>query len=461
MKYFTEPARAIPVIEADVFVAGAGTAGCIAAIAAAREGAKVVLVEKLPVPCGTLGNGGNGLSSFYNAEYDAGKAKRIVGGLAYEFMNRCVEEDVCAGLLPVPNNRHAEAYKAIPNREGLKAVFCMMLQEAGVQVYLQTMLAGVYMDADAIQYAILENKDGRTAVQAKMYIDCTGDGDIAKYAGVEQVTNWQIYDQVCGGPNSLPFGLGGIDFDQALREASDVFMLREEPEDGKEYPQKYWLKHVNNPERCKNLCAMDIREFTSMTSFGPGEATFVNNSKGVMLDASTAENLTKAEMEMRIRVLKMTNAMKKDIPGFQNCHMIWEAIQLGIRSSKITVCDKMLTSEEVLNATRFDDEIGLYGFQDMVEKDPSTKIHDPGYYGFPYRMLLAKGCANLFMAGRCVTHDLMAHNSTRNTVGAMIMGQGAGVAAGLCVKKNCMSRELPYQELRQELLNQGVILSVD
>lgn len=131
----------------------------------------------------------------------------------------------------------------------------------------------------------------------------------------------------------------------------------------------------------------------------------------------------------------------------------------GIRATKATVCDKMLTQEELSAAARFEDEIGLYGFHDLFQKaHPECEISAPGFYGFPYRMLLAKGCANLFMAGRCVTTDLKAHMSTRNIPGCQIMGQGAGVAAALCAQKNCASRDLPYPELRQALLDQGVIL---
>ena len=461
MNSYHEPARDLPVIETDVLVAGAGTAGCIAAIAAAREGAKVLLIEKLPVPTGTLGNGGNSLFSFFNASYDPAKAKRIVGGLPYEFFKRCVDEGVAYDFIATPNNRHAVPYSANFNRESVKGVLCMMLREAGVQVLLQTMLADIVMENGHIRYALIENKDGRSAIKANTFIDCTGDADIAKHAGLELLTNWQIYDQVCGGPTSLNLGLAGIDFDKALREAPDVFTLLYECKEPGKYIKRYRLRHLENPERCKNLCKLDLRHFTTFTSFSEGEATSINNSKGPMIDASTAEGLTKAEMDERIKMLKFMQALKQDIPGFENCHMIWEGIQLGIRSSKIIVCEKMMSWEEIAAASRYEDEIGLYGFQDMVEKDPSTMIREPGYYGVPYRMIVPKGCLNLYVAGRCVTHDVMAHNSTRNTVSCMIMGQAAGIAAGLCAQRGYNTITLPYEMLREELLKQGVILDAD
>lgn len=94
----------------------------------------------------------------------------------------------------------------------------------------------------------------------------------------------------------------------------------------------------------------------------------------------------------------------------------------------------------------------------MSYKHPECEIKDPGFYGFPYRMLLPKGCGNLLMAGRCVTTDIKAHMSTRNVPGCQVMGQGAGVAAALCAKMDCTTRELSYPVLRDALLAQGVIL---
>ena len=458
MKYYTEPEKNIPVLETDILVAGAGTAGCMAAIAAARQGAKVVLVEKLPVPCGTIGNGGNSLYSFYNASYDPETAVRIVGGLPYEFVGRCIEEGACAGILPTPGDAHANPFTIIPNREGVKGVLCLMLREAGVKVMLQTMLVGTVSEEGKVRMALIENKDGRRAVEAKVFIDCSGDADLAKSAGAGIVSNWEIYDRVCGAPTSLPFGMGGIDFEKALREAPEVIRKREISSEEGKYLSKYKITHTNNPEMCKDMCKLDIRHFTNITSLREGEATSMNNSKGSMTDASSAENLSKAEMDQRIKVMRLANAIRKDIPGFENAHLIWAALQLGIRSSRIVECDKMLTEPEVTGAARFEDEIGLYGFQDMVEKDPSTRIHDPGYYGLPYRMLLPKGIDNLYVAGRCVTRDLMAHNSTRNTVSCMIMGQAAGTAAALCAEKDCTTRQLPYGMLREALLKQEVIL---
>lgn len=458
------PERETPVIEADVFVAGAGTAGCIAAIAAAREGAKVVLVEKLPVPTGTFTNGGIVAYSFHNAVADPQKARRIVGGIPYELINRIREAGGSSGFVPVENSPYPCPYYIISNAEIAKGIVCEMLMDAGVKVYLQTMFCGVAMEGDSIAAAFIENKSGRFAVVASQYIDATGDGLIAHFAGLEQTEHWQQYDQVCGGPTGLVFAMGGIDFDRAVTENPKGFMKRYDyaPDPVKQYSgfESYALAHIADPEKFKNICNLDINFFTSFYSLYHGHANFINNSKGVITDASQADNLSRAELIMRVKIMQMAGAFRKDVAGFEHSYMTWAATQLGIRSSKITLCDKMLTQQEITSAARFEDEIGLYGFHDLAPKREHCKIQPPGFYGLPYRMLLPRGCQNLFMAGRCVTADIEAHMSTRNTVSCMLMGQAAGVAAAICAQEGCNSRSLPYRELREELLKQDVILSV-
>ena len=181
-------------------MAGAGTAGCIAAIAAARQGAKVVLVEKMPVPGGTYTNGGIGANSFYAMSTDPATAKRTVGGIPYELNQRLLEAGGGTGYIPTPEDHHHSPFRFVADHEVYKGVVSEMLMEAGVTVYLQTMFCGVLMEGDVITAALMENKDGRSAVAARQYIDASGDGDIAKFAGAEQVPLWQDYHSMASPP---------------------------------------------------------------------------------------------------------------------------------------------------------------------------------------------------------------------------------------------------------------------
>lgn len=459
--FIQEPARQTPAITADVFVAGAGTAGCIAAIAAARAGASVVLVEKTPVPGGTYTNGGIGTYSFFSCNEDSSASKRIVGGIPYELAQRLTEAGGATGFMLSPEDHYRSGYRFVADHEAYKGVISQMLLEAGVMVLLQTTFCGVQMKKGRITAAFIENKDGRSAVCAKQYIDASGDGDIARFAGLEQVEIWQDYDKVSGAPTGLVFGMGGVDFDRFLSENADsAFAMPTMPAaDGRE-TRRISFTHQRHPDKYQALTDLDIRFFTSIQSLHEGEATYINNSKGAKIDATDAAAYSKAELEQRVKIMQMAQAFKACVPGFEKSWMSWAAVQLGVRASRITLCDKILSSEEISGAARFEDEIGLYGFHDFAPKHPELFVKDPGYYGMPYRMLLAQGCENLYMAGRCVTTNIVAHMSTRNTVGCMVMGQGAGVAAALCAAENCASRELPYARLRQALLDQGVILEV-
>lgn len=457
--YIIEPSRQTPLLDVDIVVLGAGTAGCIAAMAAAKAGASVMLIEKMPVPGGTLTNGGIGWSSYHSSTDDPNSARQIVGGLPYELACRMLNAGGATGFIPQKDDVHHSPYRFVGDHEVYKGVISEMLLEHNVEVWLQTMLCGVTLREKAIDTVFVENKDGRTAIRAKQYIDCSGDGDLARFVGTEQREIWKEYDKVCGAPTGLVFGMGGIDFDRVLSENPlGAKLLDEQTTESGTLQRRILFVHAADPKRYKRLNDLDIRFFTSIQSNHPGEATYINNSKGVMCDASDARNLSNAELKMRIQIIKMANAFRSEVPGFENAYISWASTQIGIRASRVTVCDKSISQEEICRAARFEDEIGLYGFHDLCGARPELSIGAPGFYGFPYRMLLAKDCDNLYMAGRCVTVEAEAHMSTRNTVGCMIMGQGAGAAAALCAKNNFLTRTLPYPMLREELLRQHVIL---
>lgn len=460
--YYREPERDLPVIETDVMVSGAGTAGFIASIAAARSGAKVLLIEKLPVPGGTLTNGGIGFNAYYSQEIPGKrKSRRIAGGLAYELAERLESTGNSTGFSFVKGDHYRTSYRFMADHEALKAVASEMLMEAGVSVLLQTHLSDVVIENGTIKAVMIENKDGRSAVLAKQYIDATGDGDLARKAGLEQKELWQDYDKVCGGPTGLVFGMAGIDFERAVAENNGAFRpisAKIEPSDGKLGIERYSLAHVMAPDRYPSLCALDINYFTSFQSIHDGEATYINNSKAPKIDGTKASDLSLAEMQMRSRIIKMANALRKEVPGFENSYVNWASVQLGVRASRITMCDYMITQADISEAKRFDDEIGLYAFHDLAPKHEELFCADPGFYGLPYRMLLPIGADNLLMAGRSVTLDIQAHMSTRNTVCCMEMGEAAGIAAALCTRENIKTRELEYKKLREALLEAGVIL---
>lgn len=462
MDYYIEPQRKIPVIETDVFVAGAGTSGLIAAIAAARSGARVLLVEKLPVPGGTLTNGGIGFNAYYSQEGPGNPpSRRIVGGLPFELAQRLERTGYATGFSYIEDDHYHIPYRFMADHEALKAVASEMLMEAGVDVLLQTFLSDVVFEDGMVRAVMIENKDGRSAVIAKQYIDATGDGDIARRSGLAQMDLWQDYDKVCGGPTGLVFGMAGIDFEKAVAENGGAFMRMSEKKEmdaGHLGMERYAFAHKAYPARYPEMNAVDINFFTSFQGLHEGEATYINNSKAPKVDATDVRAYSLAEMTMRSRIMQMAQALKDEVPGFERSYVNWASVQLGVRASRITSCDFMMTQDDITEARRFEDEIGLYAFHDFAPKHPELFCKVPGFYGLPYRMMLPVGADNLYMVGRSVTFDIKAHMSTRNTVCCMEMGQAAGIAAAMCAEKAIRTREIDYRDLRSALLEAGVIL---
>ena len=195
-------------------------------------------------------------------------------------------------------------------------------------------------------------------------------------------------------------------------------------------------------------------------SMHEGEATYINCLVGPHADGSNGTALSDSELMVRMKIHEIAKALRACVPGFENAYVSWSAIQSGVRASKVTKCEKEKRASEISDGARFEDEIGLFGFQDLLPRDPALAIGGRGFYGLPYRMLLPLDSENLFMAGRCVTTQLEAHMSTRNVVSCMIQGQAAGIAAALCARKYLKPRQLPYAILKQELLRQKVILDL-
>lgn len=467
-KSYREKEKELPVLEADVLVAGGGTAGCIAALAAAREGKKTVLVEKNPVLGGTFTNGGNTISSFFNSTDTVEEAVRIVGGIPYEMMMRLEKEGGATGFRPTPNDPHLRPYSNSVNSEMYKGVMAMMLEEAGVKVMTHSFFAGVQTQGRSIEAAFIENKSGRTAVMAKEYVDCSGDGDVAAAAGVHMIENWQNYDCGCS-PTGMVFAVGGADL---KRTASEGGAAMRATYDAGGNVLKIRFCYVDDARYSKFAEMLDWY-WMSLSSMRKEGNVFISYYTGPKVNCSDGDTLSNAELHERIKIVRMVQEFRRTVPGFEECYPIWAATQIGVRASRVADCDKILTEEEIENAARFEDEIGLYGYHDLgargiefgdrpeeMQKHPCRRVGKPGYYGFPYRMILPKGIDNLFMAGRCVTADAEAHMSTRNTIGCMVLGQAAGIAAAVCAEKELDSRSLPYSQLRERLLGQGVILEV-
>jgi hypothetical protein len=165
------------------------------------------------------------------------------------------------------------------------------------------------------------------------------------------------------------------------------------------------------------------------------------------------DDMARAEIEVRKRMARGAQLLRKHVPGFGRAFMARSSPSLCIRRGRLISCDYDVSHEDVIEGRHFDDDVFAYGFHDMA---PRYQIKDGGTYGIPYRALCVKGIDNLYAAGMMITSDHRAHMSTRNTVSCMGQGQATGTAAALCAAKELGSRELPGTVLRDALVEGGV-----
>jgi hypothetical protein len=207
--------------------------------------------------------------------------------------------------------------------------------------------------------------------------------------------------------------------------------------------------------RLREQGADDVPGYFLSSSLRPRELTYCNCINCGNLDALSAEDLTDAEVELRRRMFDVARFFRERFAGCEACYPAGPAPAVGPRRARSIGCDYALTQDDVVSGARFEDEVGLFGFIDNGQ----YFVRDAGCYGIPYRALRPQGLDNVLVAGRMMTEELVAHNSTRNTACCMVCGEGAGVAAGLAARHRAATRDLDVGELLETLLATGVRLA--
>lgn len=426
----------IPVVgRYDVVVCGGGPAGFIAAIAAARKGASVALVEQY----GFLG--GMATTSYVAPlSVFTYKGRKVIGGIPWEFIERL--EELGGGLIEKPLGNVAfdpELYKLLCQR---------MVLEAGVKLYLHSYLSGCICGDGRISQVIIENKSGSQALEAAVFIDCTGDADLAYMAGVPMQDKSGRPLQ----PMSSYFILNGVDTDSP--------MVREAMHHNKQGENCYCL-----PMRKKML---ELQEELDIPDFGgPWYCTTLHdgcvavNVTRVSADACDAEQLSAAECSLREDCFRMAGIFRKLFPEFRNCYVASVAVNGGVRETRNIKGMHVISAQEYLNAFHYEDSIsrGAHPIDIHASKGASqsvTFLEEPAYV--PYRALIAEGFPNLLVAGRCLSADRVAFASLRVQASCMGSGQAAGVAAALASASGVAVQDVDVPALVAELKNMGAQL---
>jgi glycine/D-amino acid oxidase-like deaminating enzyme len=420
--------------ETDVLVVGSGSAGSTAAIAAARGGAKTLLLERY----GFLGGTSTlVLDTFYGFYTPGSRAKKVVGGIPDAVVDALKGHGAC---FERPNT-YGAGTGITYHPEYLKVVWETLVRQAGARVLLHAWVQDVEMKDERITGVVVATKAGLRRIGCRRVVDCSGDADVAHLAGA-------------------PYELAG-ELEPAQTLTTTFKLVNVDLERRKSLPKgelqklmaaatSYDLPRREGSDHAMPVPGMTATVMTRIQSFLKRDGRVVN--------ATDPELLSEAEIEGRRQALEYVRFLKDKVPGYEKASLAAFGTQIGIRETRRVLGEYRLTREDVLGARDFEDAIGLCGapIEDHHEgKDTKwAYLPDGRCVGIPWRTLVPLKVENLLVAGRCfsATHD--AHASVRSMGQCMAMGQAAGAAAAMPETP----RELPFPRLRDRLLALGALL---
>ena len=422
----------------DVVVVGAGSAGATAAIAAARTGARTLLVDRLAFMGGTSTAV---LDTFYAFWTPGERPRRVVGGIGWEVAQRLTADGV-AFKRP---NTYGAGTGVTYDAEALKVLWERLAEDAGVELLLHTWATGVRVEGSdgrggRLTAIRLWNKGGERWVTADAVVDASGDADVSAMAGVphDAPSDGQTVQSL-----STLFTVANVDLDRArsVPKAELWRLMREAVASG-----AYRLPRVEGSWHRTPHEGIALIHMTRIPN----------------VDATDPVQLTAAEIEGRRQVQEYHRFLRDRVPGFERSVVVATSPAIGVRESRRVHGDHRLTREDVLEARRFPDEIALCGapIEDHhAGGDTDWRyVGGAGVYGIPYRSLLPRGVEGLLVAGRCfsATHD--AHASARSMATCMALGQAAGTAAAMAAAAGGVPRDVPAAALRARLAADGALL---
>ncbi|MCA1430378.1 MULTISPECIES: FAD-dependent oxidoreductase [Bradyrhizobium] len=441
-----EPARKVPLYgEYEVVVLGGGPAGIVSAAAAARAGRKTLLIERY----GFLGGMGTaaGVTNFCGLHGNVhGEHRRLVQGLASELLARI---DRLNGL-NAPHLILGKVFAQAYDTAAYKIAADQLLASHKVNMLFHALGASVVMaDERRIDAMLIETKAGRQAVRAEIFIDCSGDGDLAVWAGAP----FEIGDEH-GHPlyPSMMLRLNGIDPAKAGEAWRTIPQLME----------KAVAAGTHRFPRRSAIVRPQKSGIEWRVNF-----TQVAREDGHAINGIEPDDLTRGEIEGRKQALAAYEFLRSTVPGFEKSYIVDLPPQLGIRETRRIKGGYQLSGEDVLGCASFADSIGVNGWPieahvpgDVVFTFPPIP-ESRGYNELPYRMLVPEGVDNLLVAGRCASMTHEGQSAARVSGACFAMGEAAGSAAALALSGNRIPREIPIEKLQETLKQQGAFIGRD
>lgn len=414
--------------EVDVLVVGAGSAGSTAAIAAARTGARTLLVDRL----GFLGGTSTAvLDTFYAFFTPGGQPRKVVAGIADEVVAALKAE----GAAFERPNTYGAGTGITYDPETLKRVWEALVVGAGADVLLHSFVHGVDVEDGRVAAVRLWTKGGERVVRARCVVDASGDADVCHLAGAPYEPPGEDVQSL-----STVFRMANVDVAraEAFPKGELWALMREAGASG-----RYRLPRIEGSVHRTPHAGVMMALMTRMRS----------------VDATDPEQLTRAELEGRRQCHEYFRFLRENVPGYEQAVLVSTSPAIGVRESRRILGEHVLGADEILSAAQFPDQIALCGAPiEDHHAGADTRweyLEEGAAYGIPYRCLLPRGVGGLLVAGRCfsATHD--AHASARSMATCMAMGQAAGTAAALSVSAGVEPRALDTDLLRARLREDG------
>lgn len=416
----------------DVIVAGGGPAGICAAVAAARCGASVALVERYGVLGGNL---------------TVGFVGPILG-----MVGKGTMRDELAELLGVPENDMIGRTGRKHDIERAKLVLEEFVdREKTIDVYLQSTVSDVLMEGNQVRGIVVAGNEGQYGLSGQIVIDATGDANVCFLAGCEIRKGRE--DGLMQ-PVTLEFTVDGVDEKRGIICIGDV----DEVELNGERFLDYCKRCARDGLIPEQLAAVRLHPTTHL-----GERQ-VNTTQVNGIDITRTEQIFKADVELRRQIRSLVEFFREYLPGYENCRCISSGDTTGVRESRRVIGDYVLTAEELAAGCRFDDVIvhkaefivDIHNPAGAGQAESSIQYCKP--YDLPYRCFTPKGVENLYVAGRSISGTHRAHASYRVMSICMAMGEAVGIAASLCAENHCSPRELDVGILQRKMVEKGIDL---
>jgi hypothetical protein len=442
----------------DVIVCGGGPAGTMAAVAAARAGAQVLVVERHPF----LGGSSTAALVHPWLTFHNKRGEQVLAGLGQELVERL---QVLGGALGHLRDSIGFVHSLTPFDPDLtKRVMQEMLLESGAQILTGTLIHDVESENGVVSAVRVANKSGLSRLEAPLFVDCTGDADVAFRAGAPMQSS-RADGRLATQPMTMNLRLSGVDWEPVRRfvlENPGEFhhetlfddLRRGEPLTAVSGYFSLWREkaaHLNVP-RDRLLFFSGVR---------PDEC-YVNTSRVTQLDGTNAWDLSQAELEGRRQAYAIAEWLREHVGGFEASFVSCVPTQIGVRETRRILGDRLLNQGDVVGGSKFPDAIARSAYPVDIHAPTGeglvTSEAPDDWYEIPFGCLLPQGLENVAVAGRCISATHEGHASTRLTPTCFAMGEAAGTAAAMCAREHKRFRDLDFHALRATLRANGAII---